>query len=297
MSGMAPQPGIVYVRHGRMALQGARQAQRRLVLPLHAHLERLQAAVQQEAGMRIERPAQVIQLALDRAHEVLAPDHGAADDVGMAVEVLRAAVQAQVEAALERAEVHRAREGVVDDGDEPAPPAEAHDLLEVRESEQGIAQTLHVEGLGVGPQGRRPGPRLAAVDEGAGDPEGRQVLGDQVVRAAVEAVLHDEVIAGRQQRQQRRRDRGHAAGRDESGLAAFDGGELLMKSEMIGRVVEPDVLHVVIVRRTRVLERGGLEDRQADGALDQGAGLSGVDEGGGEALSLGLAGLGHAGSL
>src|SRR5208282_6128191 len=63
MVGMALQAGIVDLRHARMLLEKARDAKRALILMTHAHGQRLESAMKQKTRVRIERTAEMIQLA------------------------------------------------------------------------------------------------------------------------------------------------------------------------------------------------------------------------------------------
>ena len=108
----------------------------------------------------------------------------------------------------------------------PCALAKRDDACEVGHLEQRVRHRLDVDGLRVRPQLRLPRGRIVRVDEVVGDAEVREVVRDEIVRAAVQAALRQQVIAGRQHREQRGRDRGHAAGGDQRGLGTFERGEL-----------------------------------------------------------------------
>src|SRR5271154_3120232 len=93
MIGVTFEPGIVHARDRAMLLEPARNLERALVLMPHAQRERLHPAMQQKACVRIEAAAEVVQRMLHILDQLRAPDHGARDDVGVAVEILGAAVQ------------------------------------------------------------------------------------------------------------------------------------------------------------------------------------------------------------
>jgi hypothetical protein len=57
---MARQAGIVYFRDGRVLFQKTRYLQCTLVVVFHAEGERLDAAVQQESGVWIKAPSQMV---------------------------------------------------------------------------------------------------------------------------------------------------------------------------------------------------------------------------------------------
>jgi hypothetical protein len=87
----------------------------------------------------------------------------------------------------------------------------------------------------------------------------------------------------REERQERRRDRRHAAPRDESGFAPFERRELLVEHDMVGGVVEADVADVVVAGRAAGLVGRRLEDGEGDGAGDARADFASVNERGFEA--------------
>ena len=85
-------------------LQPARDRERVGLVPLHAHGERLGAAQHQEAVERRLAAAQRVLEEREAGAQVrIAADDGAADDVGVAVQVLRRRVDDQVGAEIERA--------------------------------------------------------------------------------------------------------------------------------------------------------------------------------------------------
>ena len=88
--------------------------------------------------MRVQRTAEMVQLGLDRADVVVCPDHGTGNQVAVSVQILGAAVQNQVEAHLDRAEVDRRGEGVVDHRDEPVGPGEVHDGAVIGDLQQRV---------------------------------------------------------------------------------------------------------------------------------------------------------------
>src|SRR5689334_6489648 len=112
---MALEAWIEDARDGRVTLEEAREGERAVALVPYTEGERLQPSLQQEARVRIERAAEMVERLLDRGHAGGAADDGAGDDVGVSVEVLRGAVDDDVEALLDRPVVERSGAGVVDD--------------------------------------------------------------------------------------------------------------------------------------------------------------------------------------
>src|ERR1700732_1408501 len=123
---VALEAGIVYPRDRAMLLEPSRNLERTLILMAHAHGERLHPAMQQEARVRIEAAAKMVLRMRDALDQVRAPDHRARDDIGMAVQILGAAVQRKVEADFRGTKINRAGERIVDDRDEPVLRREIH---------------------------------------------------------------------------------------------------------------------------------------------------------------------------
>src|SRR5262249_12971856 len=101
---------------------------------------------------------------------------------------------------------------------------------------------------------------------------------------AVQAALGQQMIAGRQHREERRADRRHAARGDQRGLGSLEVGELGVQRQVVRRVVEAQIAHVVVTLLAPVLEGGRLEDRHLHRAVDARPRLSGVHQLGLEAL-------------
>jgi hypothetical protein len=80
-----------------------------LVLRPDPQRERLDAAGEQEAGVRVQAGAVVVERQADAVDELRPAHHAAAHEIGVAAEVLGGAVEAQVEAGRQRPEVHRGR--------------------------------------------------------------------------------------------------------------------------------------------------------------------------------------------
>ena len=74
------------------------------------------------------------------------------------------------------------------------------------------------------------------------------------MRSAVERLVGEEVVARFQHAEERRRDGGHAARRDERRLGPFQRGDLGVKGDMVRRVGEPRVADVVVATVVRRLE-------------------------------------------
>src|SRR3954466_7212455 len=158
-------------------------------LVAEADPQRLQPAMEQEAGMRIERSSQVIERVFHRLDPAGASGYGACDQIAMPVEVLRRAVEDEVEAQRDRPETERRGEGVVDEGDQVVRPGEARRSLEVADVEERVRQRLHVDRPRVRAQVLLPGRDRVAVDEGGLDSQPDEVAGEEVVGAAIERLV------------------------------------------------------------------------------------------------------------
>ena len=118
----------------------------------------------------------------------------AADDVGVAAEVLGRRMHDEVGAELQRALVDRRRERVVD-GDERAALAR-HDAGDVDDVQRRVGRRLDPDQARLLAHRPLEGVEVRLVDQVIADPEARQDLVDEPVRAAVEVLRQDDVGAG-----------------------------------------------------------------------------------------------------
>jgi hypothetical protein len=131
-----------------------------------------------------------------------ARDRGAADDVGVAAEVLRRRVHDEVGAELERPLVDRGGERVVD-RDEGVALAR-HDPRDVDHVEQRVGRRLDPDQLRLGPDRALDSIEVGLVDEVVGQPPAREHLVDQAEGASVEVVRQHDVRARRAGRRDHR---------------------------------------------------------------------------------------------
>ena len=274
---VAGQAGIVDLRHLRVALQPRRHLERALVLRRHPQRERLDATLEQEAGVGVGAAAQVDELVPDLLHERRAAGHAARDQVRVAVQVLGRAVDHEVEAHLDGPQVDRRREGAVDEGGEAVRARETHDALQVGHLQPRVGERLHVDGFGLGTERRLPAGRARRVDEGVREAEVLQVVRHEGVRAAVQRVLGDEVAAAAQRDEQRGRDGRHPARRHEAGFRAFEVGQLPAERLVVRHVARADVADVVVAARLPRQEHARVVDRRGDGSARTTLRLTGVD--------------------
>src|SRR5688572_20279214 len=109
---------IIHLRDTRMCFERVAYSKRAGALVSYAQYQCFQAAIEQKTGMRIQRAAKMIEPVRDPVDPRLRSDDGAGDDIAVAVQVFRAAMQHEIEASFQRTEVDRRREGVVDQRDE-----------------------------------------------------------------------------------------------------------------------------------------------------------------------------------
>ena len=157
-----------------------------VVLPAHADVDRLEAALEQPERERVGR---------------LSPDHlllehfldvalGARDDarehVVVAVEVFRGGVDHDVGAVLDRPEVHRAREGRVHDEREADFLREVGDRPEVEHAAGRVHRRLDEDRARLLAQPLAPRARLERIHQRDVDAVPAELLREQAVRAAVD---------------------------------------------------------------------------------------------------------------
>src|SRR6266478_984401 len=208
---MALQARIVDVGYRSMLFHPSRNLERTFILMTDSHRERLHPAMEQKARVRIENPAEMVQGVGDPSGKPGASDHGARDDIGMSVEVLGPAMQRQVEADFCGAKINRTRESIVDDRNQAVLGGKVHRGLQVADLEQGIRDRLDVDRFGVRPNRLAPGCGLVAIDKIHRHPVARKFLDKEIVGAAVNAVLREQMPTAGEHREQRRRNRRHAA--------------------------------------------------------------------------------------
>ena len=141
---MAREPRIDDPLDPRMLFQPRGDMHRVTAMALHAQREGLDAAQRQESieGTRhsADRVLQEGELLFQLI--VLADDRRAADDVGVAVEILRRRMHDDIEAVLERALDPGRSERVIAHADEAAPMANFGDRGEVDKLEQRVGRRL-----------------------------------------------------------------------------------------------------------------------------------------------------------
>ncbi len=112
---------------------------------------------------------------------------------------------------------------------------------------QGLVGVSIQMALVVGRQGGADRIQIAQVHEVDLEPLLRHDAGEQAIGAAVQVVVDEQVVAGREQHQERRLG-GHAGGEGEAEFAAFERGQAVLQGLAGG------------VAAARVVERTGLVD-------------------------------------
>jgi hypothetical protein len=209
--------------------------------------EGLEAPLQEVARVGVEDAAQMVQGELDFPYHLLGPCHHSGNDVGVAVHVLGRALENQVETNVRGSKIHRACEGVVDDGNQAPILRKGGHRLQVGQLDEGVGQSLHVDRPGIGLDQGSPGPGILGVNGCVADVQAREVLMEECVGPAVETVLHQEVIARGQDGEQDCRDGRHATSGGQRRFSAFHHGDPIGQDQMVGAVAQPHVPHVVII--------------------------------------------------
>ena len=187
----------------------------------------------------------------------------------MAAEVLRRRMDDEVDPEVERPLVDRCREGGVDDRLHAVAAPDLGEALEVDDAVVRVRRRLAED------EARRPPDSLlhplvvAGGHRGDLDPVAAQHLVEELPRAAVRVVGHDDVGALGEHREERRGDGGHAAREEEAFLGALQGRELPLR-HALGGVAVPAVLipldaALEVVRDLPAVPervRRGLDDRR-----------------------------------
>ena len=192
-----------------------------LVVARDAQGERLQAASEEKRRERVERCSDV-PFCVNTGEEVGRADDRARDQVGVAAEVLRRAVNDQVRPERERILVDGRRERVVDDEDRSAGVAGLSPTREVVHVEQGVRGTLEPGDPRSLRQERLGLARLPVAHESHGNAELREEVGQDGKRAAVQHVERDDLVSGLEQREEKARERAHPGTEEPGRLSALE---------------------------------------------------------------------------
>ena len=146
-----------------------------VAVALHAHRERLEAALGEEAVERAGHRAHPVLSERAARQLVVVGDERAADDVGVPTEVLRRGVHDDVRAQRERRLQVGRGEGVVDD-QRGSCSRDVRERRDVGDAEQRVGRRLAPEDLGVRPHRRAHGVDVGRVDRGVLDAPGARTV-------------------------------------------------------------------------------------------------------------------------
>ena len=127
--------------------------------------------------------------------KVAAVHHDTAERRAVAAQELGGGVQHDVRAVLDGSDQVRGTKGVVDGQGDAVFVSDGRDGVDIRNVGIGVAQGLEVDGLGVGLDGGLHLRRIVGVHKGSLDAVEGQRVGKQVVTAAINGLLRDNVIA------------------------------------------------------------------------------------------------------
>ncbi len=292
---VALEAGVDHAFDGRVLFQPLGKFQRVRAMGLHAQVQGFQAAHGEEG---IERAGdgtdRVLQEGQAFGQFIGAGDDDAADNVGVAIDVLGGRVHYQIRAEFQRALHRRAAEGVVHHQQQAVLLGKRGNLGEIHQLEQRVGRRLGPDHAGVGFECSLERGGVIQIDETEIKPRAAPAHAlEQAVGAAVEVVHGDHVAAGVDQFQ-RGRCCGHAAGEGEAGDAALEAGNATLVRHARG-VLRARVLVTLVLARALLHVGGGGVDRRHDGA-GRGIGvLAGVDGAGAETKVGRLRFLGHEG--
>ena len=153
--------------------------------------------------------------------EAAAVDDDAADRNAVAADPLGDGMHDDVGAELDRPAEIGGGERVVDEDRNAGRMGDVRELRDVEHLEARIADGLADDQPGVGAQRGPEAVEIARLDEGRGDAEARQGMGEQIDRAAVERGRRNDMVAGVEQRGDGEVHRGHAAGGADGAHAGF----------------------------------------------------------------------------
>ena len=167
----------------------------------HAHGERLDAAQDEIGGVRIDDAAEHALRLAQRRGQVIGSDDGPGHDVIVAGQILGDAVDDEVDAVFQRAEVDRRGEGGVDDGLDVVSSGDVDEARQVQAVHEGIGGRLGKDEARVGPDGRLERVVVAVGYDRAFHAVALEKLPAEEQRAVVALVGEDHVVAGGEQQQ------------------------------------------------------------------------------------------------
>ena len=183
--------------HAGVSLEKAGDLERVGLGALHPEPESLDSPEDEPGLVRVHRSSEEV-MDLPETLEMLRPlrHDGAADDVRVAVQVLREAVDHDVGPESERLLENRRRERVVDDEKRPPGVRDLRALREIGELHRRVRRRLDVDHPRRGPHRRSDVPGVRGVDPGRRDAEPAVLVLEDEARRAVDRVRADDVRSG-----------------------------------------------------------------------------------------------------
>ena len=142
------EPRVEHPCHARIGLETPRHRERVGVVPVDADRQRLEAASQGVGGLWVEHGAHESARPPYPLEQGRATGQRASRDVMMAVQILRRAVHAQVDAQGDRRLIEWARERAVDDRRDTSRPARRRDGRDVQTSQRRVDRRLEPDDAG-----------------------------------------------------------------------------------------------------------------------------------------------------
>ena len=255
---MCRQPGVVNGRHRGLGLQPGAILSALSFCWRTRRCSVFMPADQQVGRHRIERRAGDLAVVIDLPDQPRIAADDAAQRIGVAAQKLGGAVQHQVHAQLERVLVDGRGKRVVGHHDRAGACAGRGQARDVQHLERGVGgrfQVEHPAALGDRRLDLRVVGRIAQRHLHL---EAGQELGEDLVGAAVGVLDRHDPVAGREQREERVADGGHAGGEAGGRLRAFQQPHLFLERVHGGvGVAAVDVARLAAQRHVQPLSTSG----------------------------------------
>jgi len=142
---------------------------------------------------------------------------------------------------------------------------------EIDDPKEWVGGSLDEDGPGRLPNGFAPVSGLLGIDVGDLDPEARQLVVEEMLRAAVDPGAGDQMIAGAKYSQMGQGRGAHAAGDEDGVLRSFEQGVLAGDLQLSGVVSVPAVQHLLLtpnrIQKGAALLQGGRDGSPVGAAL------------------------------
>ena len=128
----------------------------------------------------------------------------ARNDVGVTVQILRRAVQHDVEPMFDGTKINRAGKRRVYERDQPMRASKRCNLRQITDLQERIRHRLNVDRTSGGTQRGTPAPRIIDIDHGMAHPQISENASHKLMRPTIEVTLNQHVSPRRKHGQQRR---------------------------------------------------------------------------------------------